>query len=415
MNFASVSLIFLILTIVIGVKTKQNVGLIAMMMAYILCHLSGTPETTMITGFNTGLFLMLLGVMILFGVAQVNGTMELIAKKIIALTGSRTNLIPFVIYFVSILISSIGPGAVAGLILMSVFAMSLAKEMKVSPLLLATMGFFGTNVGGVCPIAVNGIILDTLAKEAGRGAVSGYVMGNEFIVVTMAVVLLYFYYGGHKINVASPFKLSELPAFNDKQKITIVGIILMVACVFAIKANVGLISFVIATGLLLIHAADFKGVLGTVGWNTIILITGFGVLMKVIISLGGIALLANILGSCMNLFSAPGIVSLTASIMSMFCSVSGVVLPTVSTIIPDIMNTLGGGSYNELMAALSVGGHIAGISPFTGGAIILSAYEMILNEEAEKREIFYYSLMKIAGSVSIFAALISLTGIYKVI
>ena len=170
MDFATISLIFLLLTIVIGVKTKQNVGLIAMMMAYILCHLSGTPEANMIKGFNSGLFLMLLGVMILFGVAQVNGTMELIAKKIVALTGSRTNLIPFVIYFVSILISSIGPGAVAGLILMSVFSMSLAKEMKVSPILLAAMGFFGTNVGGVCPIAVNGIIIDTLAQEAGREA-----------------------------------------------------------------------------------------------------------------------------------------------------------------------------------------------------------------------------------------------------
>lgn len=415
MDFAIVSLIFLVLTIIIGLKTKQNVGLIALMMAYILCRISGTPETDMIKGFNTGLFIMLLGVMILFGVAQVNGTMELIAKKIVALTGSRTKLIPFVIYLVSILISSVGPGALAGLILMSVFSMSLAKEMKVSPLLLGAMGFFGTNVGGVCPVAVNGIILDTLAREAGQPPVSASIMANEFIVVTLTVVALYFFYGGQKINVASPFKFNELPAFNTMQRITLAGIVLMVLCVFTFKANVGLISFFIATILLLIHAADSKAVLGTVGWNTIILITGFGVLMKIIIGLGGIALLAKTIGSFMNAFIAPGIVALIGSAMSLFSSVSGVVLPTVATMIPDIIHSLDGGNYKELATAMSVGAHIAGISPFTGGAIILSAYETILNESAQEREAFYYGLMKIALAATIFAALFSLLGVYKLV
>lgn len=415
MDFASISLVFLILTIIIGLKTKLNVGLIALTMSYILCRLSGTPEIEMIRGFNTGLFLMLLGVMILFGVAQVNGTMELIAKKITALTGSRTYLIPFVIYCVSILISSVGTGTLAGLILMSVFSMSLAKEMKVSPLLLGAMAFFGTNVGGVCPVAVNGIILDTLAREALQPAVSLPIMISEFIAITILVVLLYFYYGGHKINVESPFKLHELPSFSGKQKITLLGIVFMVFCVFAFKSNVGLISFFIATFLLLIHVADSKAVLGTVGWNTIILITGFGVFMKIIISLGGIALLAKGIGSFITPFTAPAFVSLTSSLMAMFCSVSGVVLPTIATIIPDILNSVGTGSYPILMTSMSVGAHIAGISPFTGGAILLSAYETILNESDQERERFYQGLMKLAGFVMVFAAAVAVTGIFNLI
>lgn len=415
MDFATISLVFLVLTIAIGLKTKQNVGLIALMMAYILCLISGTPESDMIKNFNNGLFIMLFGVMILFGIAQVNGTMELIAKKIVALTGSRTKLIPFVIYLVSILISSVGPGALAGLILMSVFSMSLAKEMKVSPLLLGAMGFFGTNVGGVCPVAVNGIIIDTLAREAGQPPISASIMVHEFIVVTLTVVALYFYYGGHKINVASPFKFNELPAFNTMQKITLAGIALMVFCVFVFKTNVGLISILIATALLLFRMAETKEVLGTVGWNTIILITGFGVLMKIIIGLGGIALLAKTIGSFLTPFAAPGIVALIGSVMSLFSSVSGVVLPTVATMIPDIIRTLGEGNYKELATAMSVGAHISGISPFTGGAIILSAYETILNESVQARELFYYGLMKIALVATVFAAIFSLLGVYRLV
>ena len=50
-------------------------------------------------GFSSSMFVTLVGVTFLFGMASQNGTLDLFSKKIVALVGKRTYLIPVLMFF----------------------------------------------------------------------------------------------------------------------------------------------------------------------------------------------------------------------------------------------------------------------------------------------------------------------------
>ena len=98
MNYAALSLVFLIGAILIGFFRKINMGFVAFGLSLVLAQIAGVKSGTVITGFPTKLFVTLLGVMFLFSIAQQNRTLELLARKIVNMAGNRTNLRLFSIF-----------------------------------------------------------------------------------------------------------------------------------------------------------------------------------------------------------------------------------------------------------------------------------------------------------------------------
>lgn len=87
---ALASLAALGLAIFLGFVKKMNTGLLCTALALLVGRLAGISDDEIIRGFNYSLFLMLLGVTYLFGLAEINGTLALLSKKIVALSGRRT-------------------------------------------------------------------------------------------------------------------------------------------------------------------------------------------------------------------------------------------------------------------------------------------------------------------------------------
>ena len=96
-----ISLLVLCATLVIAFVFKLNSGLVAIAASLILALATGTPEKFLISSFNNSLFLMLLGVMYLFSIAQENKTLELLAKKTFALCKGNRKILPVVIFLIS--------------------------------------------------------------------------------------------------------------------------------------------------------------------------------------------------------------------------------------------------------------------------------------------------------------------------
>jgi len=103
----------------------------------------------------------------------------------------------------------------------------------------------------------------------------------------------------------------ELPKFDTKQKITLVGMGALVIGVILFKLNVGLLAFTIGVILLALKVSTEKRVVAGIPWSTLILVTGVNVLMNIVIQLGGIDLLANGLASLMTPLTAPSVIGLT--------------------------------------------------------------------------------------------------------
>lgn len=137
---------------------------------YRLCaasgKLAGIPDKEIIGGFNYSLFLMLLGVTYLFGLAEWNGTLKLLTKKITVLAGKRTYLIPVVMYLFATVLSALGPGTIPTTAIMMVFGMTLAVEMKINPAMLAAIIFLGAAGGGMSPLQRRGSSDSTCAKNS---------------------------------------------------------------------------------------------------------------------------------------------------------------------------------------------------------------------------------------------------------
>lgn len=372
---ALLSLVFLLIAIFLGFFRKMNTGLLSIAFALVLGRLAGIADAEIIKGFNASLFLMLLGVTYLFSLAQLNGTLDLLAQKVIALAGKRIYLIPIIIYVFSTILAAIGPGTVPTMAIMMVFSMALAAEMKISPVLLATLTALGATGGGVSPLAATGIIGINLCAEFGLTGIEKEFLLNGILASTIYAVIVYILLGGYKLKAQAEGTAKEIAAFNYKQLLTLAGIAAMVLLVMVWRINVGLVSFAVAAVLSFLRVSDEAKALKHIPWGTLLLITGVGVLMQLIIDLGGIDVLSSILVSVMSERTAAAVMGMTAGIMSWFSSTSGVVMPTLIPTIPHVARQLGGVNQLELASTITMVANTASISPLsTGGALALAAY-----------------------------------------
>lgn len=395
------SLIILVITIVIGFVKKINMGVLALGFSFILGYLGKISASSIIKGFNSSLFLMLVGVSILFGIAQHNGTLNLIVKKLIRLSGKKAWLIPILMYFVIYFIAFLGAGTITGFALAALFGIPMAKELDADPFLLTTMGQLGSIGGGIVPWAPTGIIGLELAKNANiTGNLANTMVLNTFLATAFGAIISYIFLKGYKLKAKE--LNSEVLKFNKNQKITLVGILCMVIGVAVFKMNIGLLSIFISIILILLKVGTEKEALGSVPWNTILLISGMGILMSLIVKLGGIKLLADILSLFMNEKTVAGILALSSGILSLFSSTSGVVMPTMIPTIPLIVETLGIAGVVPsalLLSAVINGSSPSGMSPLsTGGAFVMATlsenYELTNEEFSSKfKRLFYITML----------------------
>lgn len=395
------SLIILVITIVIGFVKKINMGVLALGFSFILGYLGKISASSIIKGFNSSLFLMLVGVSILFGIAQHNGTLNLIVKKLIRLSGKRAWLIPILMYFVIYFIAFLGAGTITGFALAALFGIPMAKELDADPFLLTTMGQLGSIGGGIVPWAPTGIIGLELAKNANiTGNLANTMVLNTFLATAFGAIISYIFLKGYKLKAKE--LNSEVLKFNKNQKITLVGILCMVIGVAFFNLNIGLLSILISIILILLKVGTEKEALGSVPWNTILLISGMGILMSLIVKLGGIKLLADILSLFMNEKTVAGILALSSGILSLFSSTSGVVMPTMIPTIPLIVETLGIAGVVPsalLLSAVINGSSPSGMSPLsTGGAFVMATlsenYELTNEEFSSKfKRLFYITML----------------------
>ena len=415
MNWGLISLLMLVVAIALGFFRKLNVGLLCMAFAVVLGRLAGFKEANVMAGWSTSLFLMLLGVTFLFSIAQSNGTLELFARKVVAMSGKQTKMIPIAIYLMTTFLAAIGPGTIPVMALTMPISMALAAETGISPLLLAPITVLGSAAGGISPIAPTGIIGISLASAQGIKGIDMPYFYNSLMAETIWAAILYLALGGHKLKTQKILKQSDLPAFNRDQWITMTGVIAMVLIVLVTKANVGLIAFLIGAALLLLKVADERKSISCIPWGTLILVCGVGVLMNLAIKLKGIELLAKFLSTLMTENTASFIIGLTAGIMSWFSSTSGVVMPTLIPTVASLQNAVGNVSALDLVSAITNSAHTAGTSPAsTGGALAMAAYAANAHITPEQQNKLFIQMFIVAACGVVVVSALAGLGLYRI-
>lgn len=242
---------------------------------------------------------------------------------------------------------------------------------------------------------------------------------NGILSSTVYAVIVYIMLGGYKLHSDKVISQKDLPSFKRNQIITLIGIAVMVVLVLFYKVNVGLTGFAVAMVLSFLHVADEGEAIKRIPWGTLLLITGVGVLMHIIIKLGGIKLLSEALASIMTPATAVTIMGITSGIMSWFSSTSGVVMPTLIPTIPEVLSKLGetGPMLElEMATAITMISNTAGISPLsTGGALALAAYSSAANASPQLQHRLFIRMFAISALGVVVLSVLAYFGLYRML
>ena len=415
MNLSVISLIALVAVVAIGFIKKVNLGFLSLGVAYFLGIAGGMTAKQISAGFDSSMFVTLVGVTFLFGMASNNGTLDLFSKKIVALVGKHTVLIPMLMFFLSAFISAIGPGHIAAGILMTTFAMYLAFEMNINPMSTALYAKLGANAGCASVLSMTGILAKNLSEPLGYGGFGLHLFLAVLISGSAFTLVVYVLYKGYKVKADNPLKLSEIPKFNRDQFCTIIAIIVMVVCCIGFKLDTGLFAFAAAAVLILLGCVDEKKAIKGIPWGTLIFICGVGTLISVINKLGGISLVSDFLTGFMNARTATPILAATAGILSWVSSTTGVVMPALYPIAAEVCGTFGEGvRYVELISAVTATSFAAAVSPLsTGGAIIMSSYSAAKETTTEELNKMFRTLFLLSVGNVCLNVLLSALGVFN--
>lgn len=417
-SLAIVSLLAIFVAIVLGFARKTNVGIISISLALILGRIYGLSDSELMSGFSTNLFITMVGVTYLFGILNENGTLHRVADLIVHQARGRNWLLPIAMYLMGFVLTAVGPGSIPILAIIPVIAVPIAISAGLNPLMLAIIGQCGCFGGRMTTITPEGVLVQDLLAQQQLGAGMVHLWASLFVASLVLAVMVFVFYKGWQTKPGASGEQSERVVFHRNHIISLIGLLAMILCALVFSVNVGLISFLVGCILVLLGVAHEGASIKKIPWNTLLLVVGVGILMKIVTNSGGIDLLADAMTAMMTPRTASTVMAFIAGIMSFFSSGIGVVFPTLIPTVGGISaNFSGAVSPVELAAAVVIGGTVPGLSPIsTTGALIMAAVE------SDKVGGTHYNMNKIflslwgwAFGALLLCCLLALVGVYAVI
>ncbi len=384
MNLGVISLILLLAAIVIGFWRKANVGILCIGFSMILAVIYKINVKDVIAGFSSSLFIQMVGITYLFAIINGNGTLELLARKIVTLVGKKKHLIPFVMYLLGFAICAVGPGAIPSLAIIPVIAIPVAVSAGVNPIMTAVIGDLGVMSGRMSPLTPESAVVRELMEEQGLEGNTLPIMAGMIVTALVVVVLVYVYYKGWRVEKAAHQQETvKLQKFNGRQWCSLAGLIVLAVGALFFSWNVGLTGFLIGSILIVIGGNDEKKAIAAIPWNVILMVLGVGILMNIISISGGIDIMVSGLEQIMGARTAAMIMAIASGVMSFFSSGLGVVFPTLIPTAGGLAGALGVSAL-QLVTVIVIGGTVSGFTPIsTTGALIMAGVAQ--QENAEER------------------------------
>lgn len=410
MSIQVITLLVLVLSIFIGFKLNVNTGIIGIAFAFIVGMAIGMPAKNILAGWPTSLFVILMAMTLLFSIAKVNGTLDLIAKKVANLSKGNTKLLPILFFIMCTVIAALGSGPIVAPALMLPLALEVAKNEDIPDLLMATMVIAGSLAGGLSPLTPSGIIANSLSAKQGLDT-TYTIFISMFLTGCFLGVIYYLLLGGLKLQRSTVAKAVELYVpFNSQQKITILVILLVIIGILFFKLDIALTAFAGSAILLSLKVANQNQAFQGIPWSTLILVAGVGILVNVVSVAGGIATLSKFLSTIMTPTTAASIMAAMGGLMSFVSSASGVVMPTLIPAVPGIVENMNNTvSASSLISGIVVGAHVVTVSPLsTLGALAVAA----ATERTEKEKFFTQLLMVGLAGLPL-AFILGLLGVYR--
>jgi di/tricarboxylate transporter len=427
-----ITLVFFILTIVISFIKKSNIGIIGLAFAIILAIMTNTPWRNVVANFPTNVFVTIVGVTAFFAYFLENGTITWMSKFILYSFRNSRRALPFVLFFIAMVMGATGGPSSAGFIAALVFPVAYGTGLN--PIHAAIITLAGSNCGANVPFGQFGVVAGSIITGLNDGIYAGEMLkigwGSfflQFISYLLMNIILYFAFRCHKIAKGGALEFSPPEPITKTQKNSLIMAAVILALVIfppvlaklfpgtvfpriAAYCDITLICFVGCVANLFLNLADESNVIKRIPWGSGIMIAGMGMLVGVANSLGVVGYLSDLVSGVPPLLLT-SVLMITAGIMSLFASSMGVVFPTMLPIAGALAIATGA---NPLMyfSAVITGSLTTAISPMSvGGSLVYSACPPEINPPQKQ---FVGQLVGALGLLVIIAIFSGL-GLYSII
>lgn len=390
----AICLAAIVISVGIGWKWKLNTGVIAMCFAFFIGYfMLGKKVGDVINLWPTNITFYLIAIALLFNYATLNGTMEVLSKKLLSLMGGRAALIPWAVTAVCAVVGGLGAGASTPA-LIGPFAFSMGISAGINPMLIGICIAFGNLIGSNNPYnGYGGVIGRNLIVENGESAqaaakIGQLVWANSSIMCVLVILLFYLFCRAYR---AKNVHTEQAPDFTPVQKKTM--LIISVSFVVMVVPGImhtwlsspfwGTLAGICQPQVVMVTAAFLCSVLKlaperevvkTIPIHTIIMIAGVYMLIKVSVEAGLIEAISVILTRNIPKLLVPGAIVLLAAFLSFFSSSTSTVMPLMYPLVPYLAEHMG---LNPVMlyTCIFFGGLSTAISPFsTGGALTIASF-----------------------------------------
>lgn len=447
-----ISIAALIALFAIATMTPINMGVLAFAAAFVVGGWLSGISTDDIFGFFPGsIFTIIVGITLLFGIARVNGTVDLIVSGALKLVRGKRWAIVWLMFVLGAGLMTMGSVLAVGML--APIAMPIAKRYKIDPLLMGMMISHGVLGAAFSPITVYGAFTNGWLQSAGlpTNAIALYLipLGLSFVLAlglflvrgrdlmksdgqfididdfdggSIAGNAAPQPRGGDLVGVSAgtgqngvavrsgarpmvlttaspgsqlePDRLDEIEAtgFTPLRVLTLIGMgaLLVGSAVFQI--DVGVCSMVIAAVLLMLAPNKHKPAVNNVTWSAVLLVCGMLTYMSVMRENGTLQFLGDAAASLSSpLLTALILCYAVAAVSAVGSSIGtlGIVLPLASPML--MMGELG---LVGFVAALSFSAVIVDVSPLSSNGVMVLA-----NAQVPDRELFQKSLFKYTGYI----------------
>jgi di/tricarboxylate transporter len=442
-----IPILALVVMFVAATVLPVNMGALGFVAAFFVGTVAvGMDADQIIGGFPSSLFLTLVGITYLFAIAQNNGTVDLLVRGAVRLVGGRVALIPWVMFGVTGVLTSIGALGPAAVAIVAPIALGFGARYKINPLLMGMMVIHGAQAGGFSPISIYGVTVNNIAADAGlENSPLTLFLGSLFFNAAIGV-LLFVFLGGRSLIGRSvhdedglrpdddtgsvgggktpttvmrgfgttttkarsqavtvekvPPLAVAVKAITFDQILTLIGLAALAVFSLILDLDVGFVSMTVAVILALASPKAQKGAINQISWSTVLLIGGVLTFVGVLQEAGTVEWVGNGVAG----LGAPLLIALLlcyiGAIVSAFASSTAILGVTIPLAVPFLM--AGEVGAIGVIVALAIASTIVDVSPFsTNGALVLA------NAQGVDRDVFYKQILKYSALVVVIGPVIA--------
>jgi di/tricarboxylate transporter len=442
-----IPILALVVMFIAATVLPVNMGALGFVAAFAVGTLAvGMDADQIIGGFPSSLFLTLVGITYLFAIAQNNGTVDLLVRGAVRLVRGRVALIPWVMFGITGVLTSIGALGPAAVAIVAPIALGFAARYKINALLMGMMVIHGAQAGGFSPISIYGVTVNNIADKAGLTNSPLTLFLGSLLFNAAIGVLLFVFLGGRALIGRSvhdedetrpdgdtgsvgggtsaattmrgfgttttkapsqtvtaenaPPLATAVKAITFEQILTLIGLASLAVFALILDLDVGFVSMTVAVVLALASPKAQKGAINQISWSTVLLIGGVLTFVGVLQEAGTVDWVGNgVAGIGIPLLVAL-LLCYIGGIVSAFASSTAILGVTIPLAVPFLL--AGDIGAIGVIVALSISSTIVDVSPFsTNGALVLA------NAQEVDRDAFYKQILKYSALVVAIGPLIA--------